>query len=55
LQECFETLLKAKKSLVNDFEHQFNLSCEIAGREIAILFAAATGKHNYHGSIYQYI
>jgi hypothetical protein len=31
LQECFETPLKARKSLVNDFEQQFNLSCEIAG------------------------
>jgi hypothetical protein len=30
LQECFETPLKARKSLVNDFEQQFNLSCEIA-------------------------
>jgi hypothetical protein len=31
LQECFGTLLNPKKSLVNDFEHKFNLSCEIAG------------------------
>jgi hypothetical protein len=30
LQECFGTLLNPKKSLVNDFEHKFNLSCEIA-------------------------
>jgi hypothetical protein len=33
LQECFGTLLNPKKSLVNDFEHKFNLSCEIAGQE----------------------
>ncbi|MFC2146201.1 hypothetical protein ACFLRT_02440 [Acidobacteriota bacterium] len=30
MQECFGTLLNPKKSLVNDFEHKFNLSCEIA-------------------------
>jgi hypothetical protein len=39
LQECFETPLKARKSLVNDFEQQFNLSCEIAGSLFAYCFS----------------
>jgi hypothetical protein len=37
LQECFGTLLNPKKSLVNDFEHKFNLSCEIAETETSAL------------------
>jgi hypothetical protein len=37
LQECFGTLLNPKKSLVNDFEHKFNLSCEIADKKLEIV------------------
>jgi hypothetical protein len=40
LQECFGTLLNPKKSLVNDFEHKFNLSCEIAGQNPPPIFLA---------------